>query len=44
MRRRAALAGAVAALVLAAITIAVALLRDGAPPAAPDPLPGEPKT
>ena len=43
MRRRAALAGAAAALVLAAITIAVALLRDGAPPAAPDPLPGEPK-
>ena len=43
MKRRAALAGAAAALVLAAVTIAVALLRDGPPPAAPEPLPAEPK-
>lgn len=43
VRRRAALAGAGAALVLAAITIAVALLRDDAPPAAPEPPPAAPK-
>ena len=43
MRRRAALAGAAAALVLAAVTIAVALLRDDAPPGAPELPPAEPK-
>ena len=43
MSRPAALAGAAAALVLAAVTIAVAILRDDGPPAAPEPLPGAPK-
>ena len=43
MRRPALLAGGAAAVVLVAITILVALLRDGGPPAAPEPLPGAPK-
>ena len=43
MSRTAALAGAAAALVLAAVTIAVALLRDDSPPAAPEAPPGKPK-
>jgi len=43
VKREAALVGAAAALVLAVITIAVALLRDDSPPGAPEPPPAKPK-
>ena len=43
MRQRAVLAGAAAALVLAAITVVVALVGEGPPPGPPEPLPGSPK-